>query len=220
MFYLLLLFLYYVSTFQSKNITIQDVLRFKRALGYMDEPNPFGDAFGPASNRDEAIESAHHVFWDLTKFEDASTVSERTNSQDESSSNVVVNFDSLALITVDENGEVVPAKYQALKKLFRPDSRNELSLLAFIQSCDNVYKRLRFFRAAVSNSSAIDEVLGNIINCFFGFVLVLLILEILNYDPWTLLLSMTSLLVSVSFALGSSTSQFVEVSYLYSIVFF
>jgi hypothetical protein len=219
-----------MSSLQAKNITIHDVLRFKRALGYMDEPRPFGDAFGPASNRDEAIESAHHVYWDLTKFEDSSSGSSLENIVDDnnnkstisitSSKRAVVNFDLLALITNDEHGEVVPAKYQALKKLFRPDARNELSLLAFVQSCDNVYKRLRFFRAAVSNSSAIDAVLGHIINFFFGFILILLILEILDYDPWTLLLSMTSLLVSVSFALGSSTSQFVEVRFAFMNIHF
>jgi hypothetical protein len=165
----------------------------------MDESRPFGEAYGPASDRDEAIESAHKVFWKLTKFDG-----------DDSSHSLC--FDVLSLIANDENGAPVIAKLKALKKLFRPDFRNELPLLAFVQSCDNVYKRLRYFRASVSNSSAIDQVLENIVNCFFVFILTLLVLEVMNFDPWTLLVSMTSLLVSVSFALGPSVSQFVEVS--------
>jgi small-conductance mechanosensitive channel len=175
------------------------VLKFKRALGYIEESHPFGDAFGPAGDRDEAIASAHHVYWQLTKFDGDETTT-------------LLNFDVLALIANSDSGVPVPAKLNALRKLFRPDAHNELTLLAFIQSCDNVYKRLRFLRASVSNSSAIDEVLGSIINCIFGFILALIVLELLDFNPWTLLVSMTSLLVSVSFALGPSVSQFVEVS--------
>ena len=40
----------------------------------------------------------------------------------------------------------------------------------------------------------------------------MLILAIMQINPWPLLVSMTSLLVSVSFALGSSVSKYVEVS--------
>jgi hypothetical protein len=137
----------------------------------MDERHPFGTAYGPAGDRDEAIRSAHHVFFQLTKIDDVE-------------SSRILSFDVLALIANDENGKEIPAKLQALKSLFRPDARNELPILAFVQSCDNVYKRLRFFRASVSNSSAIDEVLENIINIVFGFVLSLIILQILQFGTY------------------------------------
>lgn len=134
----------------------------------MDESHPFGAAYGPAGDRDEAIKSAHNVFFQLTKGDDVDSPR-------------LLDFKVLALIASDENGKQIPAKLQALKNLFRPDCRNELPLLAFVQSCDNVYKRLRFFRASVSNSSALDEVLENILNCIFGFILSLMILEILQF---------------------------------------
>jgi hypothetical protein len=51
-----------------------------------------------------------------------------------------------------------------LKRLFRPDRFNELTLLAFVQACDSVYKRLRYFRASVGNSSVIDRWLEQIID--------------------------------------------------------
>jgi hypothetical protein len=177
--------------------SIYDVLKFKRALRYMDESRPFGEAYGPAADRDEAIASAHQVYWSLMKF-------------DRDSVNAI-NFDILALITNDEDGKTIPEKLQALKKIFRPDARNELPMLAFIQSCDTIYKRLRYFRASVSNSSVIDAVLENMVNWLFYFVLSLVVMEIMDFDPWTLIVSATSLLVSVSFALGPSVSQFVEV---------
>ena len=54
--------------------------------------------------------------------------------------------------------------------------------------------------------------LGVELGCSLGFVLGLLLLSFMQINPWTLLVSMTSLLVSVSFALGPSVSKYVEVS--------
>lgn len=163
----------------------------------MDESHPFGDAFGPASTREEAIEAYHHVYLKLAKFD--------------SDDSKIVNFDVIALVANDENGVPIHAKLHAVRKLFRPDARNELPLYAFVQSCDAVYKRLRYFRASVSNSSAIDKVLENMINAIYWFIMIFLLLELLDLDPWTLLVSITSLLVSVSFAMGSSVSNYLEV---------
>jgi small-conductance mechanosensitive channel len=163
----------------------------------MDESHPFGAAFGPAANRDQAIASYHNVYVKLAKFD--------------GHENPVVNFDVIALIANDSNGVPIHDKLQAVKKLFRPDARNELPLLAFVQSCDAVYKRLRYFRASVNNSSAIDKVLQDMINGIYWFIMIFLLLELLNLDPWTLLVSITSLLVSVSFAMGSSVSNYIEV---------
>jgi len=97
-----------------------------------------------------------------------------------------------------------------LKRLFRPDRFNEISLLAFVQTCDSVYKRLRYFRASVGNSSVIDQVLEQIIDAIFFFVLALLILSILKYNPWALLVSISTLLFSTAFAIGPSLSRYIE----------
>jgi len=80
-----------------------------------------------------------------------------------------------------------------------------------LYTISKVYKRIRYFRASVGNASVIDGVLERIINGFFYFVLVLALLTFLQINPWPLLVSMTSLLVSVSFALGPSLSKSVEV---------
>lgn len=88
------------------------------------------------------------------------------------------------------------------------------SWFSLAQSCDSVYKKLRYFRASVGNSSAIDKALESIVNGGFSFILSLTLLSIMNINPWPLLVSVTSLLVSVSFALGSSVSKYVEVSQL------
>jgi len=121
-------------------------------------------------------------------------------------------FENICLGAVDDDGAIDEAKVKALRRVFRPDSRDKLPLLDFIQSIDSVYKRLRFFRASVGNGSVIDRVLESIINGLFYFTLGLILLTFMEFNPWPLLVSLTSLLVSVSFALGSSVSKFVEVS--------
>jgi len=62
----------------------------------------------------------------------------------------------------------------------------------------------------VSNASVIDNQLERILNGFYGLLVVILVLLIMQINPWPILLSMTSLLVSVSFALGPSVSKYVE----------
>jgi small-conductance mechanosensitive channel len=173
----------------------------------MDEKMPFGIAYGPSNDRDEVIHSAHHVYHKLAQFHE-----ENHHHSKVSSLSRVVNFDVIALIAYEpKSGKVIPAKLNAVKQLFRPDVHNELPLHAFVQSCDNIYKRLRYFRASVSNSSAIDKVLENMMDGIYWFVMIFLLLELLDFDPWTLLVSITSLLVSVSFAMGSSVSNYLEV---------
>jgi small-conductance mechanosensitive channel len=47
----------------------------------------------------------------------------------------------------------------------------------------------------------------------FHFVLALLLLSIMRFNPWPLLVSISTLLVSVSFAVGSSASKYIEVRF-------
>ena len=111
----------------------------------MDEEYPFSASFGPASSRDEVIESAHHVYQRLLEL---------TPGRNTLSCEI---FD---MLTVDADGDTVnTGKKKVLRKLFRPDVKNELSMLAFIQSCDALYKKIRYFRASVGNASVIDHVL-------------------------------------------------------------
>lgn len=126
----------------------------------------------------------------------------------------VLSFDVIDLLAFQANGVEDEAKKLMLKRLFRPDRFNEISLLAFVQACDSVYRRLRYFRASVGNASVIDRVLEQVIDGFFYFVLILLILSILDINPWKLLISLSSLIVSFAFAVGPSASKYIEVSTL------
>jgi small-conductance mechanosensitive channel len=116
----------------------------------------------------------------------------------------------LALATCNEEGQIDADKKRIARRLFRPDAGGQITELAFIQSCDAIFKRLCFFRASVGNSSVIDKVLGNIVDWFYYFTLTMMLLSLLRFNPWALMVSLTSLLVSASFALGSSLSRYVE----------
>jgi hypothetical protein len=126
----------------------------------------------------------------------------------------VLSFDVIGLLALRANGVDDEAKKLVLKRIFRPDRFGEIPLLAFVQACDSVYRRLRYFRASVGNSSVIDRVLEQVIDGFFYFVLILVTLSILDINPWKLLISLSSLIVSFAFAVGPSASKYIEASAL------
>jgi hypothetical protein len=162
----------------------------------MDLQHPFSTSFGRASTRDECINSAQAVYNRLLKLSPGSRL---------------LSFDVLQVLAENDDGTVDSDRRKHLKQLFRPDAYNELPRLAFIQSCDTVYKKLRYFRASVGNSSVIDRVLEGIINGVFYFLLLLMILSLVNLNPWPLLVSLSTLLVTFAFAVGPSISKAIEV---------
>ena len=85
-----------------------------------------------------------------------------------------------------------------------------LSVLHFVQSCDSVYRKLRYLRASQGNATQIDGVLESIFNSIFGFFLGLAIMAILNLKPWAFLVSMSTVLVSFAFAFGPSVAKMIE----------
>jgi hypothetical protein len=161
----------------------------------MDESCPFGESFGPASTRDECIKSAHQVYARLLNLTPDSPV---------------LPNDVLITLATEEDGTINNMKRIALQKLFRPDRYDQLPLLAFVQACDTLYRRLRYLRASIGNASVIDHALEKMIDLAFWFFLFLLILSMMNINPWPLLVSLSTLLVSFSFAMGSSASKYIE----------
>jgi hypothetical protein len=163
----------------------------------MDMKMPFSSSFGPAASRDELIVSSQAVYHRLLKLSPGSQI---------------LSYDILSVLASNEDGTADLAKSRDLRQLFRPDASNDLPMLAFIQSCDAVYKKLRYFRASVGNSSVIDKVLENMIDVFVGFVLGLAVLSFVGFNPWSLLVSLSTLLVTFAFAVGPSASKTFEVS--------
>lgn len=164
---------------------------------FMEERYPFGEAFGTARSRDYVVSSAYSVYQRLILSSDDHALS----------------MDVLLLLAEHDHGGVQTvdrAKQKALRKFFRPDAQNHIPMLTFVQACDSMYKRMRFFRASVANASVIEAALEGILDGFYNFFLILLILCILQMNPWPLLVSFSSLILSFSFAVSSSASKYIE----------
>ncbi|KAL3917070.1 MAG: hypothetical protein SGILL_004884, partial [Bacillariaceae sp.] len=143
---------------KSLNASISDILRFRRALTFMDDKFPFGEAFGPAGTREQVVASSANVFARLLKL---------TPGQDK------VSCEFCEMLALEDDEETINiSKRKALSRLFRPDAQNELSLVAFVKSCDSMYKKLRYFRANVGNASVIDHALEKIVDAAFSFALI------------------------------------------------
>jgi hypothetical protein len=163
----------------------------------MDDSQAFGGAFGPAHNRDAVVRSADFVFRRLL------TLSPESKT---------LPFEALEMLAHegDCDGPLDRSKLKTIKRMFRPDKENFLSLLDFVKACDGLYKKLRFFRASVGNASVIDHHLESIIDGVFYFVLLLALLSFTGLNAWSLLVSISTLSVSISFAVGSSASKYIE----------
>lgn len=178
-----------------ENASILEVIQFRKALAFLDDSHPFGLSFGPASSRDDCLRSAKALYKKLLFLAPGSTV---------------LQFDVIGVLAYNTDGSFDEGKAKALVRLFRPDENNDISLVSFCQSCDQVYKRLRYLRASVGNSTLIDNVLENIFNGAYGFFLILVVLSILQLNPWALLVSLSTVLLSLSFAVGPSAAKVVE----------
>jgi len=175
--------------------TIHEILQFRKALSFLEDSHPFGLSFGPAFSRDSCIKSAKALYRRLLALTPGSTV---------------LHFDVIGVLAYNADDSFDEKKAKELVKLFRPDKHDEISLLAFVQSCDSAYKKLRYLRAGTGNSTLIDNVLENFFNGAFSFCLALAVMTILQMNPWTLLVSMSTILVSFAFAFGPSVAQIIE----------
>lgn len=163
----------------------------------MDLQHPFSESFGPASTRDELLTSAQALYTQLLRFTDGGSTLPQS---------------VLAVLAENGDGTVDKQKRKNLKKIFPPDGNGNISILTFLMGCDAVYKKLRYFRASVGNTSVIDKVLEDIIDAVFFFILTIIILTVLNLNPWPLLVSISTLGVTFAFAVGDSCARAVEVS--------
>lgn len=98
---------------QNERSSISAVLRFRRALAFIQNEYPFSFAFGPADTREHCIESAQQVFRRLLL---------------RSPGDEVIPFETIALLTENEDGEIDQDKAKDLIKLFRPDRQGNLTV--------------------------------------------------------------------------------------------
>lgn len=153
-------------------------------------------AFGIADTREACVESAQRVYDRLLL---------RTPGED------ILSFETLALVAKDKDDDLDEEIAKALIKIFRPDRDGNLQLLDFVKSVDNVYKSCRLLSANIRNAKYTDAAVESIVNFCFWFAIGIFVLSELGLDPWAILLSLSSLIISLSFALGTTASKYFDV---------
>jgi hypothetical protein len=133
--------------------SISSVLRFRKALTFIQKSYLFGYDFGDASTRQNCVESAQEVYNRLLLLKPTEDV---------------LQFETLALLAFDEGDNTIDQeKARDLVKLFRPDREGCLTILDFVKSVDSVYKEFRMLSASIQNSSQIDRAIESILNVVF-----------------------------------------------------
>lgn len=186
--------------------TLSDILQFRKAMNFMRNGYPFTPIFGPAGSRQSCVQSAILVFRKLQKFLPADDASkkEKDNNID------LLCFDVIGALAFREDGTLDASCAQGLLQLFLPDKDHETSLDSFVQSIDAVYKQILFLGASMSNTSKIDSVLEDGFNVAFYGALSVMVLSLVGWNPWPLLASLGTMLLSLAFALGPSCAKSIE----------
>ena len=140
--------------------SISAVLRFRKALTFIQQRFPFSFDFGPADSREACIESSQKVY----------------NRLMTDSTEPILQFETIALVALDE-GLIDQQKAKDLVKLFRPDRDGKLTMLDFVKSVDTVYKEFRLLQATIDNSARIDHAFENLFNVVFYVIVVTVILS-------------------------------------------
>lgn len=110
---------------------------------FMEGPYPFSQAYGLCDCREHCIKSALRVYNRLLKF----------IPQDEEPTLL---YDVVGALAYNANGHWNEKRAMGLMALFTPDKDHRLSRNAFVQACDNVYKKMVFLRASMNNSSKVS----------------------------------------------------------------
>lgn len=178
-----------------KDTSIQKVLEFRETLNYMDGGNPLSVPFGPASTRNECLKSSQKLYRKLLL----------QNPRDR-----VLNFDTLLVLAIDKKGKLNKSKARALIRLFRPDRKGNLTLLDFVRSCDNLYKRVKLFRATTANAAQLDDAFENLLNIVFYVLMVVVLLLIMQVDFLTVFSTLAGLVLPLSFLFSAAASLYFQ----------
>jgi hypothetical protein len=191
-----------MPTLQQESISVSSVLQFRRALAHMDTDYPFSAAFGIADTREVCVTSAQEVY-------------DRLLLKNQALSSTL-HFDTIAALALLRNGELDNDRIKELIRTFRPDRDGAISIVDFVRSVDGVYKELRMLRATVVSSSKIDKAIEKIINIVFYVVMACIILSQTGYNPLTLFLSLSSIILAFAFMIGSASAKYFEVCCTFS----
>jgi len=166
-------------------MSVESLMRFRRAMTHLRNELPFSSSFGPAGTREDCVISSQEVFSLLLNMSDSETL---------------LNFEVIALLGAKNDGTLDQDKLIDLIKLFRPDRDGTLSMVHFVRSVDTVYKEVRMLRASVHNSSKVDGQFETIFNFFFYLIIAVIVLNVLGLDPFAIFVSVSGLILGFAFS--------------------
>jgi hypothetical protein len=164
----------------------------------MDLSYPFSAAFGLADTRENAIKSAQGVY-------DRLLLGNPAPDRD------VLQFQTMIdAVREGPSQQLDEALVKDLIRIFRPDRQGRLELIDFVRSVDSIYKELKMLRASIHSSAAIDTAFEWLINIVFYFIVFCIVLAAWGLDPLALFLSLSSVLLALTFAIGGSSAKYFE----------
>lgn len=122
----------------------------------------------------------------------------------------ILHIETLIPLATNKDGRLDKTKARALIKLFRPDRNGNITLLDFLKSCDNLYKRVVLFRATTTNAGRLDDAFEKMINFVFYIILALVLAAAAGFNPSELFLSMGAIFLPLSFLFSAAASKFFE----------
>jgi hypothetical protein len=205
--------------------SLSAIVQFGSSLGVLNSDHPFGQYFGYCPTRYDSVECSQRIYSDLLKvqnrvpsFQEVITSPSAKSSSSSSSSDesitdatlTTLKFHTIALIAIDETGELDTDQVKQLMKLFRPTRDGDISLIDFCKSVDFVYKEIRKLRASVANEGVMNAAAEKLIDFIFYSAIIILALAAVGVDVVVLFASMATIIISFSFCVGGASSDVIK----------
>jgi hypothetical protein len=171
-----------------------EIIEFQQALAVVTKPYFLSSAFGPVESRDECTKSAELLFRRLLRI--------MADGDDTVNLNKMTEWMYKGCHKPEEKQNAAD-----LIDLLSPDKEGCVCLVAFVAAIDTIYRKLRLLENSVNNHSHVDKSYEKVMNFIFYFLIGCVALAILGVDPFVFILSISTLLVSFAFMIGSGVSQ-------------
>jgi hypothetical protein len=204
--------------------SLSAIVQFGSSLGVLNSDHPFGQYFGYCPTRYDSVECSQRMYANLLKVQNRvpsikevitspRSSSSSSSSSDESTTDAALTtlkFHTIALIAIDETGELDTDQVKQLMKLYRPTRDGDISLIDFCKSVDSVYKEIRKLRASVANEVVMNAAAEKLIDFIFYTAIFILALVAVGVDVVVLFGGMAALIISFSFCVGGASSDVIK----------
>lgn len=185
--------LHFVYVWTQTAPTVSEILKFRQSSDCDDKQFPFSKDFGLADTREHCFESAQKEYYRLLVHQNSGNV---------------LHFNTIAKVALNNDGTMDQEKMKELVRMFRPSRQGELSEIDFVKSIDTLYRCFRLLHASIDNSGSVSRAFEIIVNYAFFIILWCIMLAIVGIDPLALFVSLSSVIVGFSFAVGTAASSF------------